>query len=110
MSIWPKYPLSFVYADAEAGDGSLDVDAVAAFAATGTGAGVGADATAFAGTASGAAFFRNLWGRPPGNLMRAGTPITIMFERTSVRTKLLAAITTLLPILASPTNLAPGPK
>ena len=64
----------------------------------GSGAKAGAGLTS-AGTATVSAFFTNRCGRPPGNLMRAGTPMTIMLLRTSVSTRLLAAITTLLPIL-----------
>src|SRR6266851_7391476 len=80
-----------------------------AAAREGSGAEVGAGlASAGAVTVSGC--FTNRCGRPPASLMRAATPMTIMLLRTSVSTRLLAAITTLLPILASPTSLAPGPK
>src|SRR5579863_2896510 len=87
-------PLSFVilsfvipirYADTDAGERSA---AVFAATSSGTGAGFGvedaddaADADDDAGTATTAAVFStNRCGRPPGSLMRAGTPITIMLE------------------------------
>ena len=52
---------------------------------------------------------KNSRGRPPRNLMRAGTPAIVVLWATSVITKLLGMITTLFPIVTSLTNFAPAP-